>query len=149
MGGRCVTVVTRDEKEYLIPNEDLITQQVINWSHSSRKIRIKIPVGISYNADPHKAIDLINKSAHGIKRVLRNPAPKSLLVGFGDNSVDLQLRFWIRDPQNGVGGVKSEIMLKIWDTLKEHGIEMPFPQRDVHLDPESVLRVVHVSKDHS
>ncbi|OQY44806.1 MAG: hypothetical protein B6240_09820 [Desulfobacteraceae bacterium 4572_87] len=149
MGGRCVTVVTRDEKEYLIPNEDLITQQVINWSHSSRKIRIKIPVGISYNADPHKAIELMNKSAHGIKRVLRNPAPKSLLVGFGDNSVDLQLRFWIRDPQNGVGGVKSEIMLKIWDTLKEHGIEMPFPQRDVHLDPESVLRVVHVSKDHS
>lgn len=149
MGGRCVTVVTRDEKEYLIPNEDLITQQVINWSHSSRKIRIKVPVGISYNADPHKAIELMEKAVHGIERVLSNPAPKCLLVGFGDNSVDLQLRFWIRDPQNGVANITSQVMLKVWDILKENDIEIPYPQRDVHLDAESALRIVHVSEDHS
>ena len=145
MGGRCVSVVTRDEKEYLIPNEDLITQQVINWSHSSRRIRIKVPVGISYNADPHKAIALIEKTTQGIERILDNPEPKCLLVGFGDNSVDLQLRFWIRDPQNGVANVTSRVMLKIWDILKENNIEIPYPQRDVHLDAESTLRVVHVS----
>lgn len=147
MGGRCVSVVTRDEKEYLIPNEDLITQQVINWSYSTRKVRIKVPVGISYNADPHKAIDLIKNAAKGIERVLNNPAPKCLLVGFGDNSVDLQFRFWIRDPQNGVANITSKVMLSIWDILKAHGIEIPYPQRDIHLDPESSLRVVHVSED--
>ncbi len=144
MGGRCVSVVTRDEKEYLIPNEDLITQQVINWSYSTRKIRIKVPVGISYNADPHNAMELIKNAPKDIERVLNNPAPKCLMVGFGDNSVDLQLRFWIRDPQNGVANITSQVMLSIWDTLKAHGIEIPYPQRDIHLDTETPLRVVHV-----
>ena len=145
MGGRCVSVVTRDEKEYLIPNEDLITQQVINWSYSTQKIRIKVPVGISYDADPHNAMELIKNAPKDIERVLNNPAPKCLLVGFGDNSIDLQLRFWIRDPQNGVANITSEVMLSIWDTLKAHGIEIPYPQRDVHLAPESSLRVINVT----
>lgn len=144
MGGRCVSVVTRDEKEYLIPNEDLITQQVINWSYSTRKIRIKVPVGISYDADPHNAMELIKNAPQNIERVLNNPAPKCLMVGFGDNSVDLQLRFWIRDPQNGVANITSQVMLSIWDTLKAHGIEIPYPQRDIHLDTETPLRVVHI-----
>ncbi|MCD6294100.1 MAG: mechanosensitive ion channel [Deltaproteobacteria bacterium] len=144
MGGRCVSVVTRDEKEYLIPNEDLITQQVINWSYSTRKIRIKVPVGISYNADPHNAMELIKNAPKDIERVLNNPAPKCLMVGFGDNSVDLQLRFWIQDPQNGVANITSQVMLSIWDTLKAHGIEIPYPQRDIHLDTETPLRVAHV-----
>lgn len=144
MGGRCVSVVTRDEKEYLIPNEDLITQQVINWSYSTRKIRIKVPVGISYDTDPHNAMELIKNAPRNIERVLNNPAPKCLMVGFGDNSVDLQLRFWIRDPQNGVANITSQVMLSIWDTLKAHGIEIPYPQRDIHLDTETPLRVVHI-----
>ncbi len=147
MGGRCVSVVTRDEKEYLIPNEDLITNQVVNWSHSSKRIRIRVPVGISYNADPHKAMKLLEKATEGVERVLDDPAPKCLLVGFGDNSVDLQLRFWIQDPQNGMANVTSVVMLKMWDILKENGIEIPYPQRDVHLDAASALRVVHVSED--
>lgn len=144
MGGRCVSVITRDQKELLIPNENLITQEVINWSYSTQNIRIKIPVGISYDADPHEAIQLIEKAASGLERVLTDPAPKCLLVGFGDNSVDLQLRFWIRDPQNGVANITSKLMLSIWDTLKENHIEIPFPQRDVHLDTQSPLRVVQV-----
>ena len=147
MGGRYVSMVTRDEKEILIPNENLITQEVINWSYSSRKIRIKIPVGISYNADPHQAISLIQEAADGIERVLSDPGPQCRLVGFGDNSVDLQLRFWILDPQNGVANVTSEVLLKIWDTLKAHQIEIPYPQRDVHLDTEKPLKVVHVASD--
>ncbi|MCF8128309.1 MAG: mechanosensitive ion channel [Deltaproteobacteria bacterium] len=146
MGGRYVSMVTRDEKEILIPNENLITQEVINWSYSSRKIRIKIPVGISYNADPHQAVMLLEEAADGIERVLNDPGPKCRLVGFGDNSVDLQLRFWIRDPQNGVANITSEVMLKIWDTLKAHKIEIPFPQRDVHLDNEKPIQVVHVTE---
>lgn len=147
MGGRCVSVVTRDEKEYLIPNEDLITQQVINWSYSTRKIRIKVPVGISYDADPHKAMALIDNAAKGIERVLNIPAPRCLLVGFGDNSVDLQFRFWIRDPQNGVANITSKVMLSIWDILKANKIEIPYPQRVVHLNPKA-LQVTHVP-DHN
>ena len=145
MGGRCVSLVTRDEKELLIPNENLITQEVINWSYSTRKIRIRVPVGISYNADPHQAIQLIQNAVLNLDRVLKDPEPRCLLVGFGDNSVDLQLRFWIRDPQNGVANITSQVMLSIWDTLKENSIEIPFPQRDVHLDTQSPLRVVHVN----
>ncbi len=147
MGGRYVSVVTRDEKEYLIPNEDLITQQVINWSYSSKKIRIRVPVGISYQADPHEAIQLIVERLRGIKRILSDPSPTCLLVGFGESSVDLEVRFWIDDPQDGVANITSVVLLKIWDTLKESGIEIPFPQRDVHLDASSARRIVELSKE--
>ena len=132
MGGRYVSVVTRDEKEYLIPNEDLITQQVINWSYSSNAIRIRVPIGISYQADPHKVIRLIVDGIGDIDRILIDPEPRCLLKGFGDSSVDLELRFWIEDPQNGVANVTSEVLLKVWDILKDNHIEIPFPQRDVH-----------------
>ena len=145
MGGRCVSIVTRDEKEYLIPNEDLITQQVVNWSYSNRKIRIRAPIGISYNADPHRAIELIVQAAKNLPRILNDPAPKCLLRGFGDNSVDLELRFWIEDPQSGVANITSEVLLRVWDILKENGIEIPFPQRDVHLDVPGILKVMRVS----
>lgn len=147
MGGRYISVVTRDEKEYLIPNEDLITQQVINWSYSSKKIRIRVPIGISYRADPQKVIRLIVDGISNIKRILNNPTPRCLLKGFGDSSVDLELRFWIDDPQNGVANVTSEALLKIWDTLKENDIEIPFPQRDIHLDVSSARHMVEVSSE--
>jgi len=107
MGGRHVSVVTRDEKEYLIPNEDLITQQVINWSYSSKKIRIRVPLGISYQSDPHEVIELVIREIKGIDRIMVEPEPKCLLKGFGESSVDLELRFWINDPQNGVANVTS------------------------------------------
>ena len=132
--GRYVSVVTRDGKEYLIPNEDLITQQVVNWSFSNRKIRLKVPIGISYGSDPRKAMDLVVGAARMMDRVLEAPEAVCRLVGFGDSSVDLELRFWIEDPQNGTVNIQSDILLEVWDRFKEHGIEIPFPQRDVHLD---------------
>lgn len=147
MGGRYVSVVTRDEKEYLIPNEDLITQQVINWSYSSRRIRVKVPFGVSYRSDPHRVMDLVVTAVHGIPRVLDRPEPKCLLMGFGDSSVDLQLRYWIEDPQNGVANVTSDVMLRIWDVLKENHIEIPFPQRDVHLDTVSAPHLNHAADE--
>ncbi len=134
MGGRCVSVVTRDAKEFLIPNEDLITHQVVNWSYSSRRLRIKVPVGVSYDADPHACIRIIVDAVKGAPRVMTVPPPVCLLRGFGDNSVDLEARFWIQDPQNGVANITSVVLLKIWDAMKENGIEIPFPQRDVHLN---------------
>lgn len=134
LSGRHVSVITRDGKEHLIPNEDLITQRVINWSYSSKAVRLRIPVGISYKADPHQARKLILESIRDINRVLENPVPACLITGFGDSSVDLELRAWIEDPSNGVSNVKSEIYFAIWDAFKEHNIEIPFPQRDVHMD---------------
>lgn len=131
--GRYVSINTRDGRELLIPNEDLITQQVINWSYSNPFVRLKVPVGISYQNNPHHAIAVMLESVKNVERVLDDPAPKCLLMGFGDSSIDLELRFWIADPQNGVNSVRSAVMLKIWDALKEAGIEIPFPQRDLHL----------------
>lgn len=133
MGGRYVSVLTRDGLEYLIPNEDLITKQVVNWSLSDNQVRIRTPIGVSYKSDIHKARQLCVEAASETPRVLDQPSAICHLVGFGENSVDLELRFWINDPRNGIGNVKSDVLLNIWDKFKAGGIEFPFPQRDVHL----------------
>jgi small-conductance mechanosensitive channel len=133
LGARYVSVVTRDGFEYLIPNEDLITQQVINWSFSDRLVRLKIGVGVSYDADIHKAMDLMVQTARKIDRVLPKPGPVCQLKNFGDSSVDLELRIWITDPDKGVANVGSAVRLAIWDAFQENNIEIPFPQRDLHL----------------
>ncbi|NIZ03693.1 mechanosensitive ion channel family protein [Thalassospira lucentensis] len=142
LGARYTAVRTRDGTEFLIPNEDLITTQVENWSHSDVRLRLKVPVGISYNCDPHFAIELCNAAAAKCSRVQENPGPNTLMRGFGDSSVDLEIRFWITDPQNGRGNIISEILLNVWDAFKEHNIEIPFPQRDLHLkSTDTDLRV--------
>jgi small-conductance mechanosensitive channel len=133
LGARYVSVITRDGTEFLIPNEDLVTQQVVNWSYSSEQVRLKVPIGISYNSDVRRAIALCLESASVVERVLKQPAPVCPLVGFGDNSVDLELRFWIQDPMNGVTNVKSEVLLHVWDCFHANNIEFPFPQRDLHV----------------
>jgi len=130
---RYVSVITRDNKEYLVPNEDLITQPVINWSFTNRLVRLKAPIGISYDSDVHRAIEICKTAAVDNPRVSKNPAPKCLLIGFGDSAIDLQLRFWIEDPNNGVRNITSEILLEIWDRFKEEGITIPYPQRDIHI----------------
>ena len=132
LGGRYISVVTRDGKEFLIPNEDLITNQVVNWSHSNNLLRLKIPIGIGYDSDLPQAMELMLAAAAEVPRVLADPKPASLLVGFGDNSVDFQLRLWIRDPENGVTNVKSQVLLGVWERFKQHGIKLPFPQRVLH-----------------
>ena len=149
LGARYTAVRTRDGTEFLIPNEDLITTQVENWSHSDVKLRLKIPVGISYNCDPHFAIKLCNEAAGKCARVQDNPGPNTLLRGFGDNSVDLEIRFWITDPQNGRGNIISEVLLNVWDAFKENDIEIPFPQRDLHLrSGDAPIRVQMESTGH-
>ncbi|NJB67571.1 small-conductance mechanosensitive channel [Desulfobaculum xiamenense] len=130
---RFVSVVTRDGKEILIPNEDLITSQVVNWSFTDRNVRLKIPVGVAYGCDPRKAIELMLDAARAVPRVLSNPEPVCHLVNFGDSSVDLELRLWIQDPENGLVNVRSAVLLGIWDRFRDNGIEIPFPQRDVHI----------------
>ena len=135
---RYASVITRDGTEHLIPNEDLITQNVINWTFTNNMVRMKVPFGVSYNANPHECIQLAIEATQKVKRVLDYPKPICNLMGFGDSSVDFELRFWISDPINGVSNVKSQVLLGLWDTLKEHNIEIPFPQRDLHIRSSSV-----------
>jgi small-conductance mechanosensitive channel len=131
--GRYVSIITRDGKEYLIPNEDLITQQVINLSFSDRFVRFKIPFGVSYKSDPHLVIKLAASVFDDVARVLPEPKAKCLLKEFADSSINFELRFWVQDPENGRSNIKSEIMLKLWDILAANNIEIPFPQRDVNV----------------
>ena len=138
LGARYVSVRTRDGIEYLIPNEDLITQRVENWSHSDKDVRVNIPVGISYKSDVRLAIKLCQQAASEAERTLSNPAPSCLLRGFGDSSVNLEIRVWIDDPSEGRANVISEILLRVWELFHESGIEIPYPQRDLHLKSSDV-----------
>jgi small-conductance mechanosensitive channel len=147
LGGRYVSVVTRDATEYLIPNEDLVTHQVINWSYSNNLVRLRIPVGIGYDSDVQQAMDLMLEAAAAVDRILTDPKPACLLMGFGENSVDFQLRVWIHDPQNGVHNVKSQILLGVWQRFQQHGITLPFPQRVLHHQSVPELEVAVRTQD--
>ncbi len=133
LGARYVSVTTRDGIEHLIPNEDLIVNRVENWSHSNNLYRIRLPIGVHYKSDVKQAMALCVEAARGAKRVLKEPGPVCLLRRFGDSSVDLEIRYWIDDPMNGRANLNSEILLSVWDSFKAHGIEIPYPQRDLHL----------------
>jgi len=133
LGARYVSVLTRDGVEHLIPNEELIINRVENWSHTHNLLRLRSPLGVHYKSDVHKAIALCVEAAIETARILDEPAPNCLVRGFGDSSVDLEVRFWIDDPMNGRANVKGELLISIWDKFHEHGIEIPYPQRDLHL----------------
>jgi small-conductance mechanosensitive channel len=131
IGVRAVSVITRDGKEHLIPNENLMTQEVENWSYSNKNVRVRIPVGVAYSSDLKLAQELMLRAATESPRVLDNPKPNVWLAGFGDSSVDHEILAWINDPEGGVGNVKSDVLNRLWLLFKEHGVEIPFPQRDV------------------
>ena len=126
-------MVTRDGKEYLIPNEDLITGQVVNWSHSNEFVRIDLKFGTSYDDDPHKVRQLAIDAALSTGRVLKDRPAVCHITGFGDSSVDYVLRFWITDPSQGLTNVRGNVYLALWDTFKANGIAIPFPQREVRV----------------
>jgi len=133
MTTRYVSVRTRDGTETLIPNEMLIANPVTNWSHSDKVTRRRLPVGIAYGADVKLAISLCIEAAGEVERVLKDPLPNCLMREFGDSSINIELRFWINDPENGVANVTSAVMLKVWEKFQENDIEVPFPQRDLNV----------------
>jgi hypothetical protein len=134
MGARYTSVVSRDGREYLIPNEDFVTQRVINWSYSNDRVRLDVKFGVSYASDPHVVRALAAEAVADIPRVLKTPEPSCHLVRFGESSLDFLLRFWIRDPVEGLASVRSAVMLALWDVFKREGIEFPYPVRDLHMD---------------
>ena len=133
LGARYASVVTRDGKEYLIPNEDLITGQVVNWSHSNDFVRLDIHFGTAYGDDPHRVRKLAIEAAKSVDRVLTHRAPVCHITGFGDSSVDYVLRFWITDPTGGLTNIRGNVYLALWDTFQENQISIPFPQREVRM----------------
>ena len=128
---RFVSVVTRDGREYLIPNEDFITHEVINWSYSDDLVRIDVPFGASYDADPHKVAAVAISAAATVPRVVEAQMPVCWMTAFGESSLEYLLRFWIRDPQNGLTNVRGAVLLAVWDAFKTNGIGIPYPHREV------------------
>jgi small-conductance mechanosensitive channel len=133
IGVRAVSIITRDGKEHLIPNENLMTQEVENWSYSSRDVRVHIPVGIAYDCDLPLAQKLMIEAAKSSGRVLQSPEPKVWLRAFGESSIDHEILVWLPDPESGIGSVQSEILNRVWELFRENGISLPFPQRDIHI----------------
>ncbi|MEL6683695.1 MAG: mechanosensitive ion channel domain-containing protein [Pseudomonadota bacterium] len=139
LGARYVSVVTRDGREYLIPNEDLITGQVVNWSHSNDFVRLDINFGTAYHDNPHEVRRIAIEAAQGVDRVLTNRPTVCHIVGFGDSSVDYLLRFWISDPTGGLTNIRGNVYLALWDAFAEKGISIPFPQREVKVLEDNSL----------
>ena len=129
---RFVSVVTRDGREYLIPNEDFITREVVNWSFSDHYVRLDVPFGVSYASNPHEVTRLAIEAAASVDRVdTAHNQPVCWMTEFGDSSLNFLLRFWISDPQMGLTNVRGKVLLALWDTFKEHGIGIPFPHREI------------------
>lgn len=133
MNTRYITVVPRDGREILIPNEDLVTQRVTNWSYSDNLVRLDIPFGVSYACDPHQVRDVAVAAAASVERVLKKPPPVCHMMAFGESAVDFLVRIWIEDPMGGTRNVRSDVMFALWDAFKAEGIEIPFAVRDLRL----------------
>lgn len=140
---RFVSVVTRDGREFLIPNEDFITQRVINWSFSDNLVRLDVNFGVSYDADPHKVSELAIEAAISVGRVEADRRPVCWLTDFGDSSLNFVLRFWIRDPQQGLTNVRGKVLLALWDTFKANGISIPYPHREIIMKQAGPVRPGH------
>lgn len=119
--------------EILMPNELLISSVVRNDSYTDRQVRVAIPVQVSYDSDLELTIRLLNDAARTHPRVLAEPAPRVLLIEFAESGINLELGCWITDPENGLGALRSDINLTIWQRFKEHHINIPFPQREIRI----------------
>jgi small-conductance mechanosensitive channel len=133
IGMRAISVITRDKVEFLIPNENLMINQVENWSYSSLDVRVKVPVTVSFETDIDLAEELMLRAARESRRVLANPEPTVWLHSFGENGIMFEIQIWIEDPEEGLGNVRSDVLKRLWRLFKENGVEVPFPQRVVHV----------------
>ena len=131
--GRYVVVRDRDGVDTLVPNQNLITSPFINWSYSDQRVRLKLPVNVSYDDDPEVALQLLLEAAENHPRILRDPPPVSRLISFEDSGMRLEIRFWIADPVNGVNNVRSDVNRAIWRIFRAHGVRIPVPQHEMRV----------------
>ena len=142
---RYIEVRDRDGKDILIPNETLLSTEIVNWSHGDRNVRFRLPAQISYRDDPEIAMGLMEQAARDTDRVLTDPPPVARLMGFGDSGLNLELRLWVNDPENGVNNVRSDVYLRIWRAFTAHGVSIPYPQHEVRLIPEHAAKAAGLS----
>lgn len=131
--GRYIVVRDRDGVETLVPNQNLITNSVINWSYSDQRVRLRLPVMISYQDDPELALQVLVEAAANHPRILKDPGPVSRLMSFENYGMRVEVRFWIRDPMNGVNNVRSDVNREIWRLFKKHGVTIPVQQHEVRM----------------
>ncbi|MGB3844527.1 MAG: mechanosensitive ion channel domain-containing protein [Sphingopyxis sp.] len=131
IGVRAVSVVTRDGKKHLIPNELLMTQPVENWSYSSRDVRVRMRVPVAYDCDLRVAQAIMVETAKANPRILADPEPVVWITAFGERAIEHELRYWISDPEAGLGNIQGEVFLTIWDRFREAGVRVPYPRTDV------------------
>jgi small-conductance mechanosensitive channel len=130
---RSTTILTNDNIAIIVPNSEFISSTVINWSHTDRNVRFNIPVGVSYNSDPETVRNILMEVAKNNDGVLKDPPPDVLLGDYGDSSINFSLRVWTSDYITQPLVLKSQLYYSAFKKFKEHGIEIPFPQRDIHL----------------
>ncbi len=141
LNARYVSLTTRDGTEWLVPNEDLITQRVINWTYHHDRLRLLTPFGVSFDSDVRKAMELAVEAAKEVPRVLQDPPPVCRLMGFGDSSANLELRIWVDDPKNGIINVRSDVLLTMWEKYRAHGIRTLLGHRDIFIKSGSEISV--------
>jgi small-conductance mechanosensitive channel len=143
---RYISVAAGDGREFLIPNEDLVTQKVTNWTYTDKNTLVKVNFGTNYDADPRLVCKLAIETGAGAPRALKNKPPNCILTEFTDAGMKFSLTFWLADP-DGMDNVKSEVMLTLWDALKREGIRVPYPVREIriHSGVLSVETTVEVS----
>ena len=132
MKTRYISVAAGDGREFLIPNEDLVTQKVTNWTYTDRNTLVKVNFGTNYDADPRLVCKLAIDVAAGAKRALKGKPPNCILIEFAEAGMKFSLTFWIADP-DGMDNVKSEVMLSLWDAFKREGIQVPYPIREIRV----------------
>jgi len=135
---RATTVITNDNISVIIPNSEFISSKVINWSHNDRNVRFNIPVGVSYKEDPQKVKELLLSVANDNDSVLKKPAPDVIFDEFGDSSINFYLRVWTTTLIQAPKLLKSQLYFEIFKRFREKGIQIPFPQRDLHIKNEEV-----------
>jgi small-conductance mechanosensitive channel len=149
IGIRAVSVTTRDKKEYLIPNENLMINPVEKWSYSSRNVRLRIPVAIAYGCDIELAEQLMLKAAKESKRVLDTPPPAVWLNKFGTDAIEFEILVWILDPEEGLGNLRSDVLKRVWKAFNESGVQVPYPQRDLNLrDTPALQQLIAAIREH-
>jgi small-conductance mechanosensitive channel len=145
MKTRYISVAAGDGREFLIPNEDLVTQKVVNWTYTDKNTLVKVLFGTNYDADPRLVCKLAIEIGAAAPRAIKNKPPNCILTEFAEAGMKFSLTFWIADP-DGMDGVKSDVMLALWDVFKREGIKVPYPVREIRvrggaLPVESVVEV--------
>ena len=133
ISGRATEVLTNDGISVIVPNSEFISQRVINWSHGEHRVRFRIQVGVAYESDMETVKKALLEAAENVPAILKEPPPKAWLVGFGDSSIDFQLLAWTSELLHRRGEFSSRVNYAIVEALRKHGVEIPFPQRDLHV----------------